>query len=210
MNSSELVTIVAEAHDISKAQVQAILDSVLKSIVKAAASDDEVSLAGFGKFKIKASPEREGRNPANGEKIKIAASKKLSFSPAKAVKDVLNAGTRAPDSSALFGSWGHQSSLILRMPLKRATPSFTVEYRQAKRPNTGTAKLGWAHAKPAPPGSDGKANRIAISAFKIVAAKPPADGRSPPMPSGRILPSLVETAPVTGQADAGSAQSRSH
>jgi DNA-binding protein HU-beta len=105
MNSSELVTIVAEANDISKAQVQAILDSVLKSIVKAAASDDEVSLAGFGKFKIKASPEREGRNPANkikasperegrnpanGEKIKIAASKKLSFSPAKAVKDVLN------------------------------------------------------------------------------------------------------------------------
>ena len=30
MNSSELVTIVAEAHDISKAQAQAILDSVLK------------------------------------------------------------------------------------------------------------------------------------------------------------------------------------
>jgi hypothetical protein len=48
MNSSELVTIVAEAHDISKVQAQAILDSVLKSIVKAAASDDEVSLAGFG------------------------------------------------------------------------------------------------------------------------------------------------------------------
>jgi DNA-binding protein HU-beta len=90
MNSSELVTMVAEAHDISKAQAQAILDSVLKSIVKAAASDDEVSLAGFGKFKVKASPEREGRNPANGEKIKIAASKKLFFSPAKAVKDVLN------------------------------------------------------------------------------------------------------------------------
>ena len=51
MNSSELVTIVAEANDISKAQAQAILDSVLKSIVRAAASDDEVSLAGFGKFK---------------------------------------------------------------------------------------------------------------------------------------------------------------
>jgi Bacterial DNA-binding protein len=35
MNSSELVTIVAEANDLSKAQAQAILDSVLKSIVKA-------------------------------------------------------------------------------------------------------------------------------------------------------------------------------
>ncbi|HEY1885533.1 MAG TPA: HU family DNA-binding protein [Roseiarcus sp.] len=91
MNSSELVTILAEAQDITKAQAQAILDSVLKSIVSGAASDGEVSLPGFGKFKVKASPEREGRNPANGERIKIAASKKLSFSPAKAVKDSLNA-----------------------------------------------------------------------------------------------------------------------
>jgi hypothetical protein len=95
------------------------------------------------------------------------------------------------------------------MPLKRLTPSFTVEYRQAKRPNTGSAKLGWAHAKPAPAGADEKASRIAISAFKTVAAQPPADVISPSVPSGRILPSLVETALVAGQADAGDAQSRS-
>jgi DNA-binding protein HU-beta len=43
-----------------------------------------------GKFKVKATPEREGRNPASGEKIKIAASKKLAFSSAKSVKDLLN------------------------------------------------------------------------------------------------------------------------
>ena len=90
MNSSELVTILAETHDVTKAQAQAILDSVLKGIVSGAASDGEVSLPGFGKFKLKTSPAREGRNPANGEKIKIAASKKLSFSPAKAVKNSLN------------------------------------------------------------------------------------------------------------------------
>jgi hypothetical protein len=32
-----------------------------------------------GKFKVKETPEREGRNPASGEKIKIAASRKLTF-----------------------------------------------------------------------------------------------------------------------------------
>jgi hypothetical protein len=96
------------------------------------------------------------------------------------------------------------------MPLKRVTPSFTVEYRQAKRPSTGGAKLGWAHAKPAPAGVDEKANRIAISAFKTVAAHPSADVVSPSIPPRRILPSLVEAAPVTGQADAGVAQSRSY
>src|ERR1700730_2224368 len=96
------------------------------------------------------------------------------------------------------------------MPLKRITPSFTVEYRQAKRPSTGSAKLGWAHAKPAPAGADEKATRIAISALKTVAAIPPADVVSPSILPSPILPSLFETAPVTGQAAAGGAQSKSH
>jgi hypothetical protein len=93
--------------------------------------------------------------------------------------------------------------------LKRVTPSFTVEYRQAKRPNPGSAKPGWADVRPAPIGLGEKANRIAISVFKTVATKPPADVISPSVPSGRVLPSLVEAAPVTEQAEAGGAQSRS-
>ena len=51
---------------------------------------EAISLPGFGKFKVKETPEREGRNPASGEKIKIAASRKLTYSPAKAVKELLN------------------------------------------------------------------------------------------------------------------------
>jgi len=94
--------------------------------------------------------------------------------------------------------------------LKRVTPSFTVEHRQARRPNSGSVKPGWAHATLAPAGLDEKANRIAISAFKTVAVKPPADLISPPIPTGRVLPSLIETTPVTGQAGARGAQSRSY
>src|ERR1700733_4812812 len=75
---------------VSKAQTQAIVDSMLNSIMSAAANGEEISLPGFGKFKVKETPEREGRNPASGEKIKIAASRKLTYSPAKAVKELLN------------------------------------------------------------------------------------------------------------------------
>lgn len=50
----------------------------------------EPRLPGFGKFKVKETPEREGRNPSTGATIKISASKKLSFTPAKAIKDALN------------------------------------------------------------------------------------------------------------------------
>lgn len=58
-------------------------------IIEAAKQGDEVNLAGFGKFKAKDSPARQGRNPATGETIEIAASRKLGFSPAKQVKDAL-------------------------------------------------------------------------------------------------------------------------
>ena len=82
MNTTELVAKLSETHGVSKAQAKSIVDDILKDIVDAAASGAEVSLPGFGKFKVKAMSEREGRNPANGEKIKIAASKKLTFSSA--------------------------------------------------------------------------------------------------------------------------------
>jgi DNA-binding protein HU-beta len=79
MTATELVAKLAETHGVSKAQAKSIVDDIMKNILDAAASGAEVSL-----------PEREGRNPANGEKIKIAASKKLTFSSAKLVKDLLN------------------------------------------------------------------------------------------------------------------------
>jgi hypothetical protein len=95
------------------------------------------------------------------------------------------------------------------MPLKRVTPSFTVEYRQAKRPNAASAKPNWVYAKP-PEGVDENVSRIAISAFKTVAARSPAYAVSPSIPRGHILPSLVEVAPVTAQPDVGRNQSKSH
>lgn len=90
MNSSELVEHIAAANDLSKADAKKVVDSVFDAIAEAAAKGDEIALNGFGKFKVKHSPAREGRSPATGETIKIAASKKLAFSAAKAVKDKLN------------------------------------------------------------------------------------------------------------------------
>ncbi|TIO45026.1 MAG: HU family DNA-binding protein, partial [Mesorhizobium sp.] len=75
---------------LTKAQAKAIVESVFKAVSDAARSGAETSIPGFGKFKVKATPAREGRNPSTGATIKIAASKKLAFSPAKAIKDALN------------------------------------------------------------------------------------------------------------------------
>jgi DNA-binding protein HU-beta len=57
--------------------------------VDAAKRGDEIILAGFGKFKVKDAAARQGRNPATGETIEIAATRKLGFTPAKQVKVAL-------------------------------------------------------------------------------------------------------------------------
>jgi len=90
MNNSDLAEQLASAHGVSKTDAKKFVDAVFAAIGDAAAKGEEVSLNGFGKFKVKDSPAREGRNPQTGETMKIKASKKLAFTPAKAVKDKLN------------------------------------------------------------------------------------------------------------------------
>ncbi|MES2492205.1 MAG: HU family DNA-binding protein [Pseudomonadota bacterium] len=91
MNTAELAEAVAETEGVSKADARKLIDAVFVAITEAAARGEEVSLNAFGKFKIKDSPAREGRNPSTGAAIQIAASRKLAFAPAKAVKDKVNA-----------------------------------------------------------------------------------------------------------------------
>jgi DNA-binding protein HU-beta len=90
MNNSDLADAIAAAQDINKGDARKLVDAVFSAIADAAAKGDEISLNGFGKFKVKDTPAREGRNPSTGATIQIAASKKLTFAPAKAVKDKLN------------------------------------------------------------------------------------------------------------------------
>jgi DNA-binding protein HU-beta len=90
MNNAELADQIAADNGLTKTDARKVVDAIFVAITNAASRGEEISLNGFGKFKVKDNPAREGRNPANGETIQIAASKKLGFSAAKAVKDKLN------------------------------------------------------------------------------------------------------------------------
>jgi len=90
MNVAELAEKLSASQDLSKAQARTSVETIFSEIVNAVHAGEEVSLSGVGKFSLKVSPEREGRNPSNGEKMTIKAQRKIVFSPAKAVKDKLN------------------------------------------------------------------------------------------------------------------------
>jgi DNA-binding protein HU-beta len=89
--TNEIADRIASEHNLTKAQAKTIVESVFSQIAEAAEAGAETSIPSFGKFKVKETPEREGRNPATGATIKIAAAKKLVFMPGKALKDALNA-----------------------------------------------------------------------------------------------------------------------
>jgi DNA-binding protein HU-beta len=90
MNNNDLAERLAADNGLTKADARKLVDAVFAAIADAASKGEEVSLNGFGKFKVKESAAREGRNPATGATMQIAASKKLGFTAAKAVKVKLN------------------------------------------------------------------------------------------------------------------------
>ena len=89
MNIGELAKGVASATGSSEADAKKAITAVFDQIAGAAANGEEVSIAGFGKFSVKDRPERQGRNPATGAAMTSAASKKVSVTAAKGLKDKL-------------------------------------------------------------------------------------------------------------------------
>jgi DNA-binding protein HU-beta len=89
VKTADLIDHVANEAGMEKSAARKAVEAVLSGIVDAARKGDEVNLLGFGKFKVKDSPARQGRTPATGATIETAASRKLGFPPGKQVKDAL-------------------------------------------------------------------------------------------------------------------------
>jgi len=90
MNKGELVDVVSKDAEITKAQAQAAIDSVVNAVTAALKEGQKVTLVGFGTFDTSKRAAREGRNPQSGKPIKIPAKKIAKFVPGKALKDAIN------------------------------------------------------------------------------------------------------------------------
>ncbi len=90
MNKGELIEAVAGSAGLSRAETTKALDAVLSTISSTLAGGGDVSLVGFGTFKVKARAARMGRNPRTGEAIHIKASNVPGFKAGKGLKDAVN------------------------------------------------------------------------------------------------------------------------
>ena len=90
MNKNEFVAKLAADTGLKKADAEKFLETFVSNVKEVMANGDKLQLVGFGTFEAKKRAEKEGVNPATGEKITIAACNVPSFKPGKALKEELN------------------------------------------------------------------------------------------------------------------------
>lgn len=91
MTKAEWIESVASAAgiEISKANVQKLVDEAFDQLKKAIKKEKRFFVPGFGTFSVKQRKARKGRNPKTGEVIKIKASKTVGFKASKELKEMV-------------------------------------------------------------------------------------------------------------------------
>jgi DNA-binding protein HU-beta len=79
----------AEKQELPKKQVLELLEGFVEALTRNLKKGEKIRIPGLGIFVVAKRAARMGRNPATGEPIKIKASKKVRFRPAKDLKEAV-------------------------------------------------------------------------------------------------------------------------
>jgi DNA-binding protein HU-beta len=84
-----LAAALSDSYDLPKKQAEAVLGDLVTLTTKHLKKGHKIRLTGLGILQVRKRAARMGRNPATGEAIKIKASKKIAFRPAKELKEAV-------------------------------------------------------------------------------------------------------------------------
>ncbi len=87
MKAIDLIDHVAKEAEIDKKAAKRAVTAFVDGIIEAVKTEGELMLPGFGKFSLRETQARQGRNPSTGEPIEIPAGKRFVFMPAKVIRD---------------------------------------------------------------------------------------------------------------------------
>jgi DNA-binding protein HU-beta len=90
VNRKELVTAVAEHAELEQKTVDTVLRSLQATLEGTVAKGEKVSVPGFFAVSVGQRAAREGRNPATGDTIQIAAANTVKFTAGSALKEAAN------------------------------------------------------------------------------------------------------------------------
>ena len=85
LHKTDLINAVSADTGFYKAEIEEVIDSIFSLIPQILHCGDELTIKNFGKFEVKTTKEREGRNPATNEKMIIPERKVLKFKSSERV-----------------------------------------------------------------------------------------------------------------------------
>ena len=89
MTKAQLISLIADKADLTKATAHEVLDLVAKAAVTETKKNGQFVIPGIGKLVKSQRKARMGRNPQTGAAIKIPAKTVVKFRVAKACKDAV-------------------------------------------------------------------------------------------------------------------------
>jgi DNA-binding protein HU-beta len=89
MTKEDIVEAIVQKTAMAKKDAAEALNTIIEEITKTLSKGGEVTLTGFGSFKVTKRAARDGRNPKTGEKIKIPAMNTPKFKAGKGLKDAV-------------------------------------------------------------------------------------------------------------------------
>ncbi len=93
MTKSELIAAMSDKRrDISKKDIEMIVNTVFDSMRQALIRGDRIEIRGFGSFTIKHRESRQGRNPKTGSSVAIPAKRVPFFTVGKELRERVNNG----------------------------------------------------------------------------------------------------------------------
>ena len=87
MHKSDLIKEIAVQKGCSLKEAAEFLNCFITIASKTLKKSEKIILIGFGTFRVVKTAARKGRNPQTGKEITIKASKRVKFTPGKALKD---------------------------------------------------------------------------------------------------------------------------
>jgi DNA-binding protein HU-beta len=79
----------ADANQVPKKLAHDLLTGMIESVTRHLKQGDRIRMGGLGTLEVRKREARTGRNPATGETIQIAASRKVAFRAAKELKEAV-------------------------------------------------------------------------------------------------------------------------
>ena len=89
MNKSDLIELISERADLTKASASKALDAVIDVVTETLVAREVVTLAGFGTWDTSDRSARQVRNPQTGEMIALAATTVPRFRAGKKLKEAV-------------------------------------------------------------------------------------------------------------------------